>query len=217
MLDDFLAHNREVYDELAAEYEKRVPADLLNDLPLVFRFWQNVRRRHPGRVSLVDLGCGHGVNLAMFHALGATTTGVEFAARMADVARRTSPNSAIVENDFLSAELPPRHFHAVFAKAFIHLFPQAACANVMSRVNQITAAGGLLYVATTWSDRSYEGYFPKDDYPGARHRFRRFWSRDDLVALLQCHDFDVSDEWINVERGREKRWLNLIAEKHHDR
>jgi SAM-dependent methyltransferase len=148
----------------------------------------------------------------MFDRLGASTTGLDFSTRMLQVARRTSPSSRFIEAEFLSADLSPVSYDAVFAKAFIHLFPRFECGRVFRRIRSVLRPNGLLYIATTFSNVSSEGVLPKADYPGSPKRFRRIWSRNDLINFCEEHGFRVIDEWLNHEPLRSKQWLNIVAE-----
>jgi SAM-dependent methyltransferase len=209
---DFLRSNRATYDSLAPAYHRRVETDVINDLPIVFRFWSRITERFKSPISLIDLGCGHGVNLAMFQRLGATTTGVDFAPKMLAVAKGTSPTSAFVLGEFLSSKLPKSAYQAVFAKAFVHLFPESECSTLFDKIRDLLVPGGLLYIATTVSTESFEGYLPKNDYPDAPLRFRRVWSEPDLLQVVLARNFRLIDRWTNEEPGRHKHWLNVVLE-----
>lgn len=211
-MEEYLRHNLQTYDALAPAYAQRVAADILNDLPLVYRVWSHVERHGIVAPSLLDLGCGHGVNLAMFSRLGAITTGLDFSADMIRVARQVSPDSEFLNSEFLTCGLSAAAFDVVFAKAFIHLFPIAECSRVLERVRSIVRPGGLLYIATTWSLQSSEGYQVKADYAGGHSRFRRVWDYRELAGFCATHGFKVIDTWDNEERSRNKKWFNIVAE-----
>jgi SAM-dependent methyltransferase len=204
-----LSGNRAAYDKLAVEYSRRVPSDLLKDLPLVYRVWTHLMTTCACRPSIIDLGCGHGVNLAMFDRLGAQTTGLDFSPQMIQVGRTTSPSSHFIEGDFLSTTLSTQ-FHLVFAKAFLHLFPLQLCHAVLVKMRQLLLPHGLIYIATTTSECTTEGWLPKADYPDAPKRFRRLWREDDLLDLLGNNEFEVVDRWYNEERDRGKEWINIM-------
>lgn len=89
---NYLSQNRATYNSLAAQYESRITSDVLNDLPLVFRFWQQLLQRFADDISLIDLGCGNGLNLAMFARLGAATTGLDVSEAMIEIAQKVSPD-----------------------------------------------------------------------------------------------------------------------------
>lgn len=208
---EFLTHNQRTYNLLAHAYAQRIPTDSVNDLPLVGRFWSHLRSRRPtGTIELLDLGCGHGVNVALFGELGAHVTGLDFATSMLEVAKCLSPDSDFINGEFLSTSIPHDVFDAVFAKAFIHLFPKVMSRILFQKIYEILAPDGLLYIATTLSDTSSEGYIPKSDYPGSPARFRHIWSRDELIQHLASVGFERIDEWVNTEPAREKTWLNLV-------
>lgn len=205
------AHNRETYDALAAEYRKRATSDFINDVPIVARVWYNLSLRDPNRpFRTLDVGCGHGVNVEMFARLGCISTGIDYSPEMVRVASEIAVRGTVVEGDFLSSHWPDT-FDLVFAKAFFHLFPLAECVGVLEKMASLLGRNGLIYVATTIGEQSGEAFVPKIDYAGSKTRFRRTWSKLDLVEFMVSNGLEIVDEWENTETGRGKRWQNLLV------
>ncbi|WP_336855946.1 class I SAM-dependent methyltransferase [Sinomonas albida] len=206
-----------VYDGVAAEYFGRAASDYQNDVPIVDRVWQasqvrlqQTRDLDVSAVRVLDVGCGSGVNLAMFEALGADATGIDVSPNMVRAATITSPNSMVILGDIRTQHLPDLDYHIVFAKAFVHLFPLKGFDPLMRRMKSLTRAGGILYIATTSHQVSSEGYFEKADYRGSPVRFRRYWNESDLRTKVSDCGFRVLDSWNNTDPRNGKLWTNLI-------
>lgn len=213
-LDKYQKVNKMAYNTLAAEYEKRVQIDLVGDIPIVDRVWNVAQKQKTGNFfTVLDVGCGHGVNLKLFNDKGAETTGVEFAPAMAEVARKVSPKSRIIVDNFLTFENGEQKFNLIFAKAFLHLFPLRDCSLVINKMKHLLDNDGCIYLATTLADTSIESYKVKTDYEGSRYRFRREWAPVDLKQFLSDHGLEILDEWANCESSRNKLWQNLILKK----
>ncbi|NUT72761.1 bifunctional 2-polyprenyl-6-hydroxyphenol methylase/3-demethylubiquinol 3-O-methyltransferase UbiG [Pseudarthrobacter sp. C4D7] len=209
--DDYLSINQRTYEALADQYYERSSQDFHNDIPIVDRIWsllETVVERRP--LEILDVGCGHGVNLKMFSDLGAITTGFDFSPAMLSVAHTISPSSLLVQGDFMAHDWDAK-YDLVFAKAFLHLFPFHDCPKIIQSMKSIVRDDGLIYLATTLAATSDEGYIVKHDYRGNLSRFRRNWTQGELKQFLLEQGLVIRGEWINDEPLREKTWQHVIV------
>lgn len=202
--------NAQAYDQTAAEYERRIGSDLLNDAPILHRVWGALGPTVGSTPRVIDVGCGAGVNLAMFSDLGAEVVGIDISGEMVRVASKTAPSARVIHGDVMTSSTAVESYDLVFAKAFVHLFPLSEFASIMNRLRGLIAPSGRLYLATTVHSYSYEGFYPKEDYAESPLRFRRYWNAQDLLNALSEHNFLVEDKWTNIDPRNGKKWINLV-------
>lgn len=94
--------------------------------------------------TILDFGCGPGRDLEVFAKLGHTAIGLEGAARFAAMARAHS-GCVVWQQDFLSLDLPERHFDGVFANAALFHVPSQALPRVLRELHTTLKPGGVLF------------------------------------------------------------------------
>ena len=122
---------------------------------------QNIRAllRHIEGVppyAILDLGCGPGRDLKTLRAFGHAPVGLEGSARFAAMAREYS-GCEVWEQDFLSLDLPPRRFDAVFANAALFHVPTQELPRVLREIRAALKARGILFSSNPHGDDS-EGW-----------------------------------------------------------
>jgi ubiquinone/menaquinone biosynthesis C-methylase UbiE len=145
-----VAHQK-VYDAVAEEYEQRARARSASSKRRVERFAIFVTSGQ----TVLELGCAVGQELQNFNALGFETTGVELSSKMAAFARRRNPNSKIIMGDFAAMEFT-RTYDAVYAQAFIHLFPKREAVVLIKKVFCLLKPDGVAFFGTTKANDSKE-------------------------------------------------------------
>jgi SAM-dependent methyltransferase len=213
--EDYLSVNRRAYDGLVEQYAARLAADAPRDTLLMEPFFELLARQFgskPG-LSLLDVGCGNGLNLQMMIDKDHLATGVDVSPRMAELARSVAPKAKVVVADFLDrGSLRARRYHGVFAKAIVHLFPKRESYSFFTRVKQVLRPGGVFYVTTTVEEMAEDGACaPKRDYRGAPIRYRSRWTPDELKESLERNGFRIEKTNENEEPTRNKVWINYWA------
>lgn len=208
---DYVAVNRRAYDLLASEYRKRVPEDRIKDVAILHPFLSYLAGRLQPPIRILDVGCGNGTNLAMFHEAGFLPVGIDISPAMLEVARETCPAAQLVLGDFLTTPLPPRSFQGVFAKASLHLLPKSDALSAMEKAFDLLVDGGMFYVTTTVADDPREGYYEKRDYAHTVVRFRKFWNEAELLDAVAAKGFTIHQQSYNYEVGWNKNWFNVWA------
>ena len=89
---------------------------------------------------ILEIGCGAGNATNSFAKRGYQLLGIELGERLAQYARqrcRDNPNATIVQSEFESYDLPPRHFDlAISADAFHWIRPEVGYPKVMSALKE---------------------------------------------------------------------------------
>jgi ubiquinone/menaquinone biosynthesis C-methylase UbiE len=203
-----VARHRQVYDGLAAEYDRRVA--VLAEVNERTAVWF-ASHLLPGS-RLLDVGCGPGAAVQTYARLGFATTGIDISKEMIDRARRRSPQTDFVVGDVMAHSFPG-NFGAVHAFAFLHLFPAAEVPVVLARLRRLLMPyEGRMLVSTTWSAESSEGVSAKADFQELPQRFRKHWRREEWETALTTAGFAIVSRR-DVPDPFGKLWMNLIVRR----
>ena len=93
---------------------------------------------------ILDFGCGPGRDLLAFLRLGHRPVGLEGSAELAAMAREAS-GSEVLEQNFLSLELPAGHFDGVYANASLFHVPTQELPRVLRELRDALKPGGVLF------------------------------------------------------------------------
>ena len=130
----------------------------------------------PPPFELLDLGCGPGRDLKTFTALGHRATGLEGSAQLAALAR-TNSGREVLEQNFLTLELPSSHFDGVFANAVLFHVPTQELPRILRELHATLKPGGVLFTSNPRGD-GQEGW--NGDRYGAFHDWQTW--RDFVCA-----------------------------------
>ncbi|GAB3258465.1 class I SAM-dependent methyltransferase [Chitinimonas naiadis] len=113
---------------------------------------------------ILDVGCGPGRDLKTFTELGHLATGLEGAARFAEMARQYS-GCEVWQQDFLKLSLPAEQFDGVYANASLFHVPRAALPAVLAALHVTLKPGGVLFASNPrgnneegWNGDRYGSY-----------------------------------------------------------
>ena len=98
----------------------------------------------PAPLSILDLGCGPGRDLAAFRTRGHEAVGLDGAKRFVDMARAAT-GCEVLHQDFLALELRAARFHGVFANASLFHVPTQELARVLSELRASLVPRGVLF------------------------------------------------------------------------
>jgi SAM-dependent methyltransferase len=143
---------------------------------------------------------------------GLEPIGVDISGAMLSYARCRNPDTVFHRLDVLDQHTELPSVDGIFAQALIHLFPGAIVTHLVSKLARLLPAGGVLSVSTTDSSTSREGWRSKSDYSGGHLRFRKDWTRDELVAMLNCCAFELLADF-SVGDAFDKKWIVAIGVK----
>jgi len=119
----------------------------------------------PPPLRILELGCGPGRDLKTFAARGHEPIGLDGCTRFVEMARMVSGCDVWLQ-DFLELDLPPAHFHGVFANASLFHVPSEHLPRVLSELRDTLREGGVLFFSNPrgenkegWSGERYGCYF----------------------------------------------------------
>jgi SAM-dependent methyltransferase len=107
-------------------------------------------------LRILDLGCGPGRDLQAFRALGHAPVGLDGAPRFCAMARAAS-GCEVLQQDLLALDLPPGHFHGVFANASLFHVPTRVLPRVLAELWAALAPDGVLFASNPRGDNT-EGW-----------------------------------------------------------
>ncbi len=113
--------------------------------------------------TILDFGCGPGRDLVAFSALGHVAIGLEGSSQFVAMAREQGLE--ILEQNFLSLDLPDNRFDGVFANASLFHIPSQELPRVLRELQATLKPGGVLFSSNPhgnnsegWSNGRYAVY-----------------------------------------------------------
>lgn len=211
----YLTVNKETYDKIGEQYYQRLknPSkdEYMPDDIVKFIFDEYNLHYHQNPHKVLELGPGSGGIINSFAKRGCVTCAIDISSNMINYAKKTSGDTIFIQEDILSCRsFFDKEFDVIYAGAFIHLFTLKDEAIILSKIKSWLTDKGVLFINTTLSDKSVEGYFIKDDYAGENKRYRRKWERTELLVFLNGLGYNILKESIWNEMSRNKKWINII-------
>lgn len=212
-MKNYIDINRKAYDQLAKEYLKRKEnpsqyeetTEYLGNSVLKY-----VRTQYP---NVVEIGPGAGQLLAFFEKRNCRTIGIELSSSMAQIARKCSPKSIIINDDANNVHLAEEQIDLVYMGAVIHLFPRKDAKKLLLKVWKWLKKDGVIFINTTCNEKSREGFYKKKDYVSKEKRFRKYWREKEFEEFVINCGFEVIKKLYTNELDREKIWVALICKK----
>ena len=106
--------------------------------------------------TILDFGCGPGRDLITFTELGHKAVGLEGSHALAALARKHS-GCDVLEQNFLSLNLPDEKFDGIFANASLFHVPSQQLATVLHALNKALKSNGVLFSSNPRGDNQ-EGW-----------------------------------------------------------
>jgi len=209
-LSRLIKQHQKVYDVLAAEYERNIP----NYYDSTKEAIEILYRSTANGTKVLDVGCGSGLATKLLLDKGLEVTAIDLSPKMVEYAKERNPAAHIIQGDFLNYPFA-ENFDAVIALAFIHLFPKDIATQAFVKISNLLKPSGLLYVGTTKSEISREGWELKQDafFPKSiEKRYRKHWTVEELEVTLQQSGFKIKELHL-IEDPRNKTWMDFLAIK----
>ena len=201
------------YNALANEYEARMCNYFARDNMLLAPVISYIKSTFVDEIKALDIGPGTGLDLSIMVSNGFDVKGVDISENMAEICMKVAPAADVVVDNFLDIDLGKEVFHAVISKATLHLFKKIDALLVLKKIYDLLMPRGMAYISTTIGNLATEGIFPKMDYRNQLPRYRKTWTRDELVTAVGDIGFIVNEETYDEELELDKSWLNLYLIK----
>jgi len=197
---------REIYDRFAETYEKNRG---LFDMTEVIDDFYKLLPASPGH--LLDLGCGAGEPFpAYFIQNGWQVTGVDFSARMLEMAHRYQPKMKTILADIREIEFPEKRFDAVTSIYCLFHIEHENHEEIFRKIYRWLKPGGMAFF--TYATREYTGeniFNGYKEFMGER-LFYSHTTPENLTATLQSTGFQISSAQYRDIGGETFLWLTLV-------
>ncbi len=207
---DYNTENIKTYEALAEEYEKNVS----NYFESTEEAVKNISNYLTTGKEILDVGCGVGLGTKLLIDKGFSLTAIDISPKMIEYTKKRNPNSSNITDDFLEYQFEKK-FDAIFSMAFIHLFPKNIADLVLKKMYKLLKKDGILYIGTTVSDKSKEGFELKKDsfFPnGQQKRYRKHWTENELLDSLQRVGFKYKNRY-HINDPKNKIWMDFLMIK----
>jgi len=208
MKDAFAQLHQQTYDSLAHEYESRVETYRT----VTEHALQPFIHALPQDSKVLDIGCAVGYTTQILREYGKQAEGIDISPAMISFARRRNPGTTFVVGDFLEQPYEYAAYNGVLLYAFMHLFPKDDALKLLEKVVDILKSGGYIFIGTTKSSESSEGFEEKTDYGSTEKRYRKRWTQVELESVFD----DLGLKIIHYEDNTDKFgkvWMDYVVQK----
>ncbi len=211
MPTDYTQVHEAVYDALVEEYEHKASLSVAPMTRIVNYFIPYISNGN----DVLNIGCGVGQETQLLSERGFRVTAIDLSSKMVEHTRKKCPSAYVIQGEFLKFNFHKR-FDAIFAFAFIHLFPKSDANKVLKKMYKLLKRKGVLFINTNLSTESREGWEIKNDslFPNSRQtRYRKHWTEVELQSALLDTGFVLKDKAIANDDPRGKKWIQFIMER----
>lgn len=187
MVDDQAKNTQESYDNIAAEYDKRI-SDELDHKPLerdlLDRFVASVQGR------LCDLGCGPGHVTRYLHAQGADAFGIDLSPGMVEQAKLRNPGIAFEQGDMRALDQDDDSLGGIVLLYSIIHIPRDEVTDVLRELRRALKPGGHLLIGF---HKGQEILHQAELWGKAVNLDFYFFEPDEMAGYLRQAGFEVAE------------------------
>ena len=195
---------QETYDQIAERYAQinaRMPQMVVES---AMQFW----RMLGSSARILDLGCGHGRDLAWFRMRGMRAVGVDLSLGMLrEALDRVDAPFAQMDMDRLG--LASGTFDGIWCNAALLHLPKEEISSALGEARRVLKPGGLLFAS--FKSGYGEGWEPRS-YGEQAERFFAFYGKAELANLVMRAGFSILDAESSTGTGQS--WLHILARSH---
>lgn len=196
---------QKIYDRFAETYDKN--RGLFDMTDVIDDFYKRLPDQ-PGH--LLDLGCGAGEPFpAFFIEQGWQVTGVDFSAKMLELAHRYQPKMKTILADIRELELPDKHFEAVTSIYCLFHIEHEKHEEIFRKIYRWLKPGGM--VLFTYATREYTGAEIFEGYKEfmGENLFYSHTTPEILTAIVRAAGFNVTSLQYRKIGGETFLWLTI--------
>ena len=157
------------------------------------------------QLDILDFGCGPGRDVSYFKSLGHRPVGLDGSEVFCNMARAYT-GCRILQQTFLSLDLPDTAFDGIFANASLFHVPSQELPGVLNKLHASLRLGGVLFLSN-----------PRGDGEGwSGQRYGHYMQIDTSELYLTKAGFQILDFYYRPEGKplHEQPWLAIVAKKH---
>lgn len=199
-----LKKTQETYHKIATDYALKwhkhgaIVSELENFIALL-----------PAGATVLDVGCGPGLDASIFQTYNCTVIGLDYSHEMMRVGRDEHDHKV----PFCQADM--RHLpvgqrvDGIWASASLLHLQREDLLPALQEFRRVLKPGGVLYLSVKVGDG--ENWVSARPYGHDSPRFFTFWQPETLDPLLETAAFHIIDGW--QEPGRRDTWLVRFVRK----
>lgn len=163
--------------------------------------------------TVLDVGCGVGIQSKYFTERGLAVTGVDLSEGMITVAKREVPVAKFDVLDIRDFPKLTELFAGVFAQAVLLHFPKKEVPQVLAILKDKIKPGGYLSVTVKerWPNEPEEETKTENKRGYPFQRFFSYYGMDEVKKYLT--DLSTTIVWENIAKSSETNWIQVIARK----
>lgn len=210
---DYIAINREAYDKLTDHYRiRRVKKSIYEEPSNVLAdFLLDKYPRNLCEATFLEVGPGNGEILSLVEKKVKRSYAVELSESIISLCKEVSKKSTFICGNILDVDLKEKGFDLIFLGAVIHLFPKVDAKRLLSKLKRSLSDHGLIFLNTTISDRSSEGFHRKNDASQEIKRFRKYWTEQEFLGFIEESGLKIVDRKYTYEQDRSKVWIGVVC------
>jgi SAM-dependent methyltransferase len=166
----------------------------------------------PKGSHILDVGCGGGIKSAYMQNKGYKVTGIDFSAKMIEIAKKKNSRIDFEVIDLYELESYSKMFDAIFAQAVLLHIPKTRIMEVLQKMYGKLKTKGLFYIGVKGikNDGIDESIIKENDYGYEYERFFSFYTADEFKKYLE--EIKLELIWENTSSGG-STWLQFIGRK----
>ena len=199
--------NEETYNKIAQNYFQDHKDDTWDD-----DFLEDFLKRLGPGSSVLDLGCGPGIESEKISRQGMKVFGLDISEELLKIAREKVPSGTFLQKNMLEGlPYPDGFFDGIFAKASLLHVPKDKIDDVIGEMKRAVKNGGIIHIAVKKGDGEQE--ITENDYGYEYKRSFSFWQPEELETIFKINNLNILNEkpWQNP--GKKTIWLKYILQK----
>lgn len=189
------------YDQIAPDFAQ-VNAGLADDLLFVA---ERMSAYIGPQARLLDIGCGHGRDMAWFESRAIRTVGIDLSRGMLLEARRRV-QGMLLQMDMRHLAFHDQQFDGIWCCASLLHLPRIEAPAALTEMRRVLAPGGICVLAV--QEGASEGWERRGLFNTVERFFTRYTMAEIAALMGQC-GLTVREQRSNAGKG--VTWLNLLA------
>jgi len=200
-------HIEETYDEGSQDYGDYFK----NPHEFIEKDRQQFIARLPAGSTILDCGCGPGMDTERFSQLGYKVTAIDLSDRFVELVRKRVPNARVEKMDMRNLAFPKAVFNGLWASFSLLHIRASEIQETLSGFNSVLRDGGHFFAAlhrgpkTRWVKTTISGM--------ERDTYVQEWLQTDIEAVVRRAGFEITGSRPFERSGGRYPLLSILGYK----